>query len=234
MSPRPLIIGLGVGLFFLPIAMVGGWVFSAGSRLAEAEAHPDDQPAVAVAAADERGYCTPQLKGVLRRVLTSCGLVGADGTAARGCQPANAKTVATMNDADFNHLFLPLADRAAIVQFDLDSDQLDAPDTSLIDSVFAERGGASYFLIVSRSSPEGNEAYNRDLSERRGRAVMTHLEEAFHDPELEREVGLLWLGEEYAQLDQDFCDWSRSGGPDACTPKDLNRSAFLAWIDCRL
>ena len=54
------------------------------------------------------------------------------------------------------------------------------------------------------------------------------------DPELERQVGLLWLGEEYAQLDPSFCHWRRSGPESACRPEDLNRSAFVAWIDCRL
>ena len=54
------------------------------------------------------------------------------------------------------------------------------------------------------------------------------------DPELEGKVGLLWLGEEYAQLDPSFCSWSRSGGEADCSPEDLNRSAFIAWIDCRL
>jgi len=54
------------------------------------------------------------------------------------------------------------------------------------------------------------------------------------DPDLDREVGLLWLGEEFAQLEQDFCGWKRSGAADKCKPKDINRSAFVAWIDCRL
>jgi len=47
-------------------------------------------------------------------------------------------------------------------------------------------------------------------------------------------VGLLWLGEEFAQLDQEFCQWKRSRAEGACTTADLNRSAFIAWIDCRL
>jgi hypothetical protein len=47
-------------------------------------------------------------------------------------------------------------------------------------------------------------------------------------------VGLLWLGEEYAQLEANFCAWQRSGSAEACKAEDLNRSAFLAWIDCRL
>jgi hypothetical protein len=63
---------------------------------------------------------------------------------------------------------------------------------------------------------------------------MTHLREKFQDPDLEREVGLLWLGEEYAQLGEQFCDWSRSGDAAQCLPEDINRSAFVAWIDCHL
>ena len=63
---------------------------------------------------------------------------------------------------------------------------------------------------------------------------MDHLHEAFPNVELEDEVGLLWLGEEFAQLDTDFCSWSRSGPADQCKPEDINRSAFVAWIDCQL
>ena len=224
-------LGLIAGL--LPLGMTAAWIRGANQRLAEAEATPDSQPAVAVAQADERGYCTPALKAVLRRVLTSCGLVGADGTAGRGCQPANAKSVATMDGEDFNALFLPLADRAAIVEFDKNEALLDLNDTALVEKVFAQRGGASYFLVVARASPEGNAVHNSELSEQRGRAVMDHLAKTFQDAELEREVGLLWLGEEYAQLGADFCTWSRSGDA-ACDPKAINRSAFLAWIDCRI
>ena len=47
-------------------------------------------------------------------------------------------------------------------------------------------------------------------------------------------MGLLWLGEEYAQLDTEFCEWQRSGATEVCDAKDINRGAFIAWIDCRL
>ncbi len=63
---------------------------------------------------------------------------------------------------------------------------------------------------------------------------MGHLEATFHDPALHDQVGLLWLGEEYAQLDPSFCEWSRSGEAGVCANEELNRSAFVAWIDCRL
>ena len=39
---------------------------------------------------------------------------------------------------------------------------------------------------------------------------------------------------EFAQLGKDFCAWDRSGEDGACGKADLNRSAFVAWIDCRL
>jgi hypothetical protein len=145
-----------------------------------------------------------------------------------------AKTVAALSGGDFNALFDPLKERAGIVQFDLDSEALDASDTALLDRLFADQRGASWFFVVARSSPEGSLAYNRELSQRRGEAVLAHLETAFDNPGLEEVVGLLQLGEEFAQLDEDYCGWQRSGAADACTPADLNRSAFVAWIDCRL
>lgn len=214
-------------------APVAWWVTSAEARLEEARLVVEDPAAeVATASAADVGYCTPELKKILRRVLTSCGLM--ETGELRGCQPLEAKSVATLAGDDFNALFLPLAERAGILQFDVAKSELDAKDTELLDRLFADQQGASYFFVVSRSSPEGDELYNRKLSEARGQAVLAHLRATFNDPDLDREVGLLWLGEEFAQLDEQFCTWSRSGEADVCEPKDLNRSAFVAWIDCRL
>lgn len=224
-------IGLAAGALLIPTGLTGAWVSAAGDRLAAAEAEASDAPQVAVAAAADEGYCSADLKKVLRRVLQSCGLLSSGEV--RGCQPLEAKNVATLAGGDFNALFLPLADRAGIIQFEKESADLDPSDTAMLDRVFADQRGASYFFVVSRSSPEGSEIYNRDLSQKRGQAVLTHLKNTFNDPDLDKEVGLLWLGEEFAQLDQEFCSWQRSGGAE-CQPQDLNRSAFIAWIDCRL
>lgn len=224
-------IGLAGACLAVPSLLVGGWVHSAGGRLAEAGAEATEVPPVA-AAADE-GYCSADLKKILRRVLQSCGLLASGEV--RGCQPLEAKSaLGTVSGGDFNALFLPLADRAGIIQFDKDSEVLDPNDTALLDRIFSDQRGGSYFFVVARSSPEGSDVYNRDLSQRRGEAVLTHLKSTFNDPDLDKELGLLWLGEEVAQLDAEFCKWQRSGDPDACQPQDLNRSAFVAWIDCRL
>ncbi len=233
-------IGLGVVAFAgmvllaLPSVVVLSWIGGAEDRLAIEEGQAAAAPAVATAAAANESYCTPDLQRVLRRVLQSCGLVGEGGAGGRGCQPVQARQVATMRGSDFNALFIPMAERAGIIQFDRDSAELDPEDQRLIEQVFAERGGASWFFVVSRASPEGSVEHNRELSRERAEAVMGHLQRTFQDPELDRQVGLLWLGEEYAQLEADFCDWRRSGGPGACRPADLNRSAFVAWIECRL
>lgn len=224
---------LALVFLLVPIVLIAMWVASARGRLAEAEAAAlsGDEPQVAVATAAEEGYCSAELKKVLRRVLQSCGLLSSGEV--RGCQPIEAKSVATVSGGDFNALFLPLADRAGIIQFDVASDSLDEDDTKLLDSVFADQRGGSYFFVVSRASPDGDQITNRKLSERRGQQVLTHLRDTFKDPDLEKEVGLLWLGEEFAQLDDTFCDWKRSGSSE-CDKTALNRSAFVAWIDCRL
>ncbi len=228
-------ITLGFLLLILPAALVSSWIHHASARLEESEALEKADPeaqAVAVASEANASYCTPELKQILRRVLASCGLIGANG--GRGCQPLEAKNVATMSGNDFNALFLPMQKRGGIVQFDLSSSGLDERDTQLIDKVFADRAGASYFFVVARASQDGPTEKNRELSKERANAVMNRLSQTFDDPDLNKQVGLLWLGEEYAQLDPSFCDWQRSGGVDQCKPEDLNRSAFLAWIDCRL
>ncbi len=224
--------GLAAGCLLIPALLTGVGISDAKAQLAENEASAATGPQVAVAAAADEGYCSADLKKVLRRVLQSCGLLSSGEV--RGCQPLEAKSVATLAGEDFNKLFLPLKDRAGIIQFDKESPDLDANDLALLDRVFADQRGASYFFVVSRSSPEGSEVYNRNLSQQRGEAVLHHLQETFKDQDLNKEVGILWLGEEYAQLDTEFCTWQRSGDPGQCQSQDLNRSAFVAWIDCRL
>jgi len=210
----------------MPVAI---WTRTAAGRLAE---NQGKAPEVATAAASDVGYCTGDLKVILKRVLTSCGLVS--GGSSRGCQPLQARQVAAMSGGDFNALFAPLSGRAAILQFDKDSAELDPSAIQLLEKTFSDRRGASYFFVVSRASPEGSVEHNRDLSHRRGNAVMTAIKAVFQDPDIDQEVGLLWLGEEFAQLDQQFCQWQRSRATEPCTTADLNRSAFIAWIDCRL
>src|SRR6476469_4630623 len=123
-----------VVLLAVPAAATKIWIGSAESRLAEMTAKPTDK--VATASAADVEYCSPELKRILRRVLMSCGLVG--GEAARGCQPVQAKNVATMSGDDFNALFRPMKARGGIVQFDLDKSELDPADTALVDQVFAD------------------------------------------------------------------------------------------------
>ncbi len=213
----------GVGL------AVSSWTRAAGVRLAETQGKA---PEVATASASDMGYCSGELKVILKRVLTSCGLVA--GGTSRGCQPLQARQVAAMSGGDFNALFSPLAERAAILQFDKDSADLDAAAADLLEKTFADRRGASYFFVVSRASPEGSTEHNRELSHRRGSAVLDHIRTKFQDPDIDQEVGLLWLGDEFAQLDKQFCQWKRSRAGDACGTPELNRSSFIAWIDCRL
>jgi len=56
-----------------------------------------------------------------------------------------------------------------------------------------------------------------------------------HDPDIDKQVGLLWLGNEFAQLSKDYCDWTSSGGKkEKCSAETINRSAFVSWVDCRL
>jgi outer membrane protein OmpA-like peptidoglycan-associated protein len=210
----------------LPAAL---WTRASATRLQESLGKASE---VATASAADEGYCNGALKQILRRVLTSCGLI--PGAGSRGCQPLQARQVAAMSGGDFNALFTPLSQRAAIIQFDQDKSDLDPAGMEILEKTFADQKGASYFLVVSRASPEGSAEHNRDLSRRRADAVLEHIKSKFNDPELEQEVGLLWLGEEFAQLDQQFCDWKRSRSEGTCELADLNRSAFVAWIDCRL
>jgi outer membrane protein OmpA-like peptidoglycan-associated protein len=223
-------IAVGAALLLLVVVLTAVWIKSADARLNQVSSTAAE-PAP-MAAASDATYCSPALKKILRRVLTSCGLAG--NGSSRGCQPIQAKNVATMSGADFNALFQPMKDRGGIVQFELGKSDLDANALALIEQVFADQKGASWFFVVARSSPDGSVDFNRTLSKARAEAVMNHLRDHFKDPDLDKEVGMLWLGKEYAQLDTEFCQWKRSATGGTCTSDDINRSAFIAWIDCQL
>ncbi len=222
----------GLVLFFAclaaPLVFVVAHERSAATRLRSARDAAADVP---IASAAEDTYCTMQLKQVVRRVAGACGLLE---NGARGCKPADAKAVAALTGDDFNALFTPLSDRAHIVQFDEGTGQLDDGAMREVEQVWAEKRGASFFFVVSRASTDGAAGYNAQLSQTRAQAVLKYLEEKFPQDDDLKKVGLLWLGEEFAQLGPEFCTWRRSRSGDACTAPDINRSAFVAWIDCAI
>lgn len=209
--------------------MVRGWVTAAAERLATPEA---EKPKVAIADQAEAGYCTPQFKEVLQRVLHSCGLAG--GESRRGCQPADVKTFASITDDDFNALFTPLKERGGVVMYDEGRDELDEAAKKLLEERWYARKGARYFFVVARASKTGTQAKNRALSHRRANSVMFHLSQIANDPELDKKVGLMWLGNEFAQLSKEYCSWPNSRANEKCDEEAINRSAFVSWVDCRL
>lgn len=231
---------LGVALLGGALAFVRRDVSAAAKRLADpttAQAEQGQtavaQPSAAVADDAEAPYCTPQFKGVLQRVLHACGLVG--GQERRGCQPADVKSFASISDDDFNALFTPLAKRGGILMFDDNGDKLDDGAKKLLDEKWEERKGARYFFVVSRASKTGGAELNRALSHRRANSVLFHLQEQTKDEELDKKVGMLWLGSEFAQLSKDYCaGWETSRPGKKCDAEAINRSAFISWVDCRL
>jgi outer membrane protein OmpA-like peptidoglycan-associated protein len=210
---------------------VRSWTSSAGVRLTTPEA---EKPKVAVADQAEVAYCTAQFKQVLERVLHSCGLSGEGEGDRRGCKPADVKTFASISDDDFNALFTPLKDRGGVVMFDEGRDDLDDSAKKLLEERWFARKGARYFFVVARASKTGNQAKNRALSHRRANSVMYFLTQQAGDPEIEKKVGLLWLGNEFAQLDKGYCSWPNSRPQEKCDEEPINRSAFVSWVDCRL
>ena len=223
--------GVGLALVLVATASVASMVSGAKARLEHPEA-AEQQGAIAVADDAEAAYCTPAFKQVLQRVLNACGLVGTEQR--RGCQPADVKTFASINDDDFNALFTPLEGRGAVVLFDENSDVLDDGAKSLLEGRWQDRKGARYFFVVARASRDGTTEGNRALSHKRANSVMFHLKEATSDPDLDKQVGMLWLGSEFAQLPKTFCQWPNSRHDKPCTLEAINRSAFVSWVDCRL
>jgi outer membrane protein OmpA-like peptidoglycan-associated protein len=226
------IVGLGVGLILTAgsALAVRSWTSSAAERLVTPEA---EKPKVAIADQSEVAYCTPQFKQVLERVLHACGLAEGEG-ARRGCKPADVKTFASISDDDFNALFTPLKDRGGVILFDEGRHDLDDRAKKLLEERWFARKGARYFFVVARASKTGNQDKNRALSHRRANSVMYFLSQLANDPEIEKKVGLLWLGNEFAQLSKEYCSWPNSRADEKCDDEPINRSAFVSWVDCRL
>jgi outer membrane protein OmpA-like peptidoglycan-associated protein len=223
---------IGGAALVVALGLVGNSVSSAKRRLtrpADAE-----RPAVATAQESEVAYCTSGFKEVLERVLHSCGLSAQ--TDRRGCKPSDIKTFAAISDDDFNSLFHPLRERGGVLMFDEGSDVLDEVGQKLLEERWFERQGARYFFVVARASKTGTPAQNRALSHRRANSVMFTLQKISgeSEEELNQRVGLLWLGNEYAQLSQEYCEWPRSRAEAPCDEEPINRSAFVSWVDCRL
>ena len=223
---------LGGAALVVVSALIIVGVSSAKRRLANMGTH--ERPAVATALEAEVAYCTSDFKTVLERVLHSCGL--STQTDRRGCKPSDIKTFAAIDDKDFNALFHPLKERGGVLMFDEGSDMLDEVGQKLLEERWFERKGARYFFVVARASKTGSAAQNRALSHRRANSVMFHLQKISEETEeeLNQKVGLLWLGNEYAQLSEDYCAWPRSRADADCGEEPINRSAFVSWVDCRL
>jgi outer membrane protein OmpA-like peptidoglycan-associated protein len=227
-------LGLLAGLLLLGGALlfVRSEVKAASLRLAD-PALKEQQPAQVVADHTEAPYCTPQFKGVLQRVLNACGLVGQESR--RGCQPTDVKTFASISDDDFNALFSPLAQRGAILMFDDASEKLDDGGKKILQEKWEDRRGARYFFVVARASKTGTADMNRALSHKRANSVQFFLQETGKDPDLDKQLGMLWLGNEFAQLSKDYCsNWTNSRPSKPCNQEAINRSAFVSWVDCRL
>jgi hypothetical protein len=67
----------------IPSVLVASWLSAAEQRWRENAGAASE---VAVASMADDAYCTPHLKGVVRRVAGACGLLPGGG--GRGCQPS--------------------------------------------------------------------------------------------------------------------------------------------------
>ncbi len=218
-------------------ALLGGALFGVTQQVSAAQERlrkgvtAVDQSKVAVADDAEEAYCTPKFKEVLQRVLHACGLVSGQ---RRGCKPADVQRLAAISDEEFNELFAPLEKRGGVVMFADGSDKLDEDGTKLVDELWEKRRGARYFFVVARASKTGTRKFNQALSHRRANSVKFRIEDHFNEPDLDKKVGLLWLGYDFAQLGKEYCKWNVSKPGKGCNEEAVNRSAFVSWVDCRL
>lgn len=221
-----------VGAVLLAGSVIGvrTQVDAARTRL-QKDAAVADEPKVAIANDAEESYCTPKFKEVLERVLHACGLVS---SSRRGCAPADIERLAAISDDEFNELFAPLEQRGGVVMFADGSHELDEKGKKLIEQLWEERRGARYFFVVARASKTGTPEFNRALSHKRANSVKFFIEDQFNEKEIDKLVGTLWLGHDFAQLGTEYCKWNVSHDGKACNAEAVNRSAFVSWVDCRL
>ncbi len=219
---------VGAGLLLGSLFTIQSEVGAAQKRLETGLTAVEEK--VVIADDAEHAYCTADFKKVLQRVLNACGLAS---SGRRGCQPDEVQRLAELSDEDFNALFTPLKDRGGVILFDDGSEKLDDEGKALVEKLWAARKGARYFFVVARASKTGTKKFNQALSHKRANSVKFHIEDKFKEPDLDKKVGLLWLGYDYAQLGTDYCEWnvSRQG---KCDEQAINRSAFVSWVDCRL
>jgi outer membrane protein OmpA-like peptidoglycan-associated protein len=220
----------GITVLGLSLLVVNNRISAAATRL-ERGIVAEAKPKVAIANDAEAKYCTPEFKKVLAKVIHACGL-SSEGTR-RGCKPADVKSLASISDEDFNALFTPLKQRGAVLMFPDASEKLDDDAAALLDKSYDRRKGARYFFVVARASKTGGAEFNRKLSHKRANSVLFHLSDKTGDPDIDKKVGLLWLGNEFAQLGKEYCEWTVSR-PKNCKEDAINRSAFVSWVDCQL
>lgn len=221
---------VGLGILGGAMSLIHGEMGAARERL-EKGITLVEAPKVAIADDAEAAYCTPPFKQVLERVLHACGLLS---TGKRGCQPSDVQRLAAISDEEFNALFTPLKDRGGVVMFDDGKDELDDEGKEMVERLWADRRGARYFFVVARASKTGTKTFNQALSHKRANSVKFHVEDKFKEKELEKKVGIMWLGYDYAQLGSEYCKWNVSRKKQACDVEAINRSAFVSWVDCRL
>jgi outer membrane protein OmpA-like peptidoglycan-associated protein len=232
MKPEIIIAPLvGIGLLAGALFTVNSEVDAAQVRLETGLTDVDEELTVPVADDAEEPYCTPDFKKVLQRVLNACGLAS---SGRRGCQPDEVQRLAELSDEDFNALFTPLKDRGGVILFDDGSHELDDDGKALVEKLWANRKGARYFFVVARASKTGTKKFNQALSHKRANSVKFHIEDKFKEKDLDKKVGLLWLGYDYAQLGTEYCKWNISRKDGSCDEQAINRSAFVSWVDCRL
>jgi outer membrane protein OmpA-like peptidoglycan-associated protein len=218
------------------IALLGGSVFTIQSEVDAAQLRLETgltavEEKVVVADDAEEAYCTADFKKVLQRVLNACGLAA---SGRRGCQPDDVQRLAELSDEDFNALFTPLKDRGGVILFDDGKEDLDDEAKALLEKAWASRRGARYFFVVARASKTGTKKFNQALSHKRANSVKFFIEDKFQEKELDKQIGLLWLGYDYAQLGTEYCEWNVSRTGKRCDEQAINRSAFVSWVDCRL
>ena len=83
----------------VPGFLVSSWLQEAEYRLNETE--PLTREEVLIASVAEEDYCTSQLRSIVRRVATSCGLISDGG---RGCRSMEAKQVVNEVGASASYL----------------------------------------------------------------------------------------------------------------------------------
>ncbi len=232
---RNLIVAAIVAIVVLafPVVAVVSWTGAASARLDEQEATASERPQAGVAQEANESYCTPELKRILRRVLRAAGSSAARAGAA--ASRSRRSNVATMERRRLQRAVPPDEGprRDHPVRASVRRARRGRRDSSSIASSPISAARATSSSCRARRPRARPSQPRAQHAARRGRDGPPR-SETFNDPDLAATGRPALARRGVRPARSELLRLAPQRQRPQLRPDDLNRSAFIAWIDCRL